>query len=44
MSRLPAAGDHVSRPGGPVTFSPAIYVIYHVTVNMMYHVIIDWEG
>jgi hypothetical protein len=31
-------------PGGPVTFSPATYVTYHVTVNMMYHVIIGWEG
>jgi hypothetical protein len=41
---LPAAGGHASRPGGPVTFSSATYVIYHVTVNVMYHVIIDWEG
>jgi hypothetical protein len=30
-------------PGGPVTFSSATYVTYHVTVNMMYHVIIGWE-
>ena len=34
------AGGHASRPGGPVTFSPATYVIYHVIVNMIYHVII----
>jgi len=24
-------------PGGPVTFSPATYVIYHVTVNVTCH-------
>jgi hypothetical protein len=31
-------------PGGPVTFSSATYVTYHVTVNMMYHVIIGWDA
>ena len=36
--RLPGEGIC---PGGPVTFSPATYVTYHVTVNVMYHVMQD---
>ena len=41
MSRLPRPVVTRPGPGGPVTFSSASYVTYHVTVNMICHVIID---